>query len=60
VLSFLVPGLGYIVKGHVRLGLFWMVCVTVGYFCLIIPGIVLHSMCVFLSAELDQQDFAAN
>jgi len=60
VLSFLVPGLGYIVKGYVGLGLFWLVCVTIGYFSFIIPGIILHSMCVFLSADLDKQDFSAN
>jgi hypothetical protein len=55
VLSFLVPGLGYILKGRVGIGLFWMFCVTVGYICFIIPGIILHIMCVFLSADLDKQ-----
>jgi hypothetical protein len=46
ILSFLFPGLGQLYKGHVFIGLLWFLCVTAGYVAFIIPGVVLHALCV--------------
>ena len=46
VLSVLWPGLGQIYRGEINGGFTWMICVFVGYFLLIVPGLVLHYMCV--------------
>ena len=46
VLSFLWPGLGQLCKGEVGQGILWMLATFIGYVCLIIPGIVLHLMCI--------------
>jgi TM2 domain-containing membrane protein YozV len=46
VLSFLIPGLGQIYKGQVINGLVWLVLVVIGYFCMVIPGLILHLICV--------------
>ena len=47
VLSFLLPGLGQIYKGKIFTGLIWMFVVVIGYFCLFLPGLILHLCCVF-------------
>ena len=41
ILSFLVPGLGQVYVGKVSRGIIWFAVVVIGYFCLIIPGIIL-------------------
>lgn len=46
LLSFLIPGLGQLYKGHVFSGLFWFLIVLVGYLMLIVPGMVLHLLCM--------------
>jgi TM2 domain-containing membrane protein YozV/ribosomal protein L40E len=46
VLSFLLPGLGQIYKGQLFNGLLWLFVVGMGYIFLIIPGLILHVMCV--------------
>jgi TM2 domain-containing membrane protein YozV len=51
VLSFFVPGLGHMYKGQILEGLFWLLFVVVGYFLLIVPGLVLHLICIFSAAS---------
>lgn len=46
LLNFFVPGLGHMVSGYMSSGLLWMLFVCLGYVCFIIPGIVLHILCV--------------
>ncbi len=46
VLSFLWPGLGQMCKGQVGAGIAWMLGTLVGYICLILPGVVIHLMCI--------------
>lgn len=41
-LSFIIPGLGQIYKGRIAAGLVFLVCTVVGYFFLIVPGLILH------------------
>ncbi len=53
VLSFLWPGLGQIYRGRLLRGLLWMVAVAIGYVCFIIPGMVLHLLCIILAGKRD-------
>lgn len=53
LLSFLIPGAGQIYKGNVGAGIMWFIGVIIGYFFLIIPGIILHLICIFTAASGD-------
>ena len=46
ILSFFVPGLGQMYKGQIFNGLVWLFATVVGYFFLIIPGLILHLFCL--------------
>lgn len=46
VLSFIIPGLGQVYKGNVGSGLLWFFFVLVGYAMLILPGLLLHIICI--------------
>lgn len=45
-LSFLIPGLGQLYKGQAINAFVWFVLVVAGYAFLIVPGVVLHLLCV--------------
>lgn len=45
--SFFFPGAGQIYSGRVGTGVFWLFFVAFGYVCFIIPGIILHIICIF-------------
>lgn len=51
VLSFFIPGAGQVYKGKVLGGLVWFFFVVVGYAILVIPGIILHLICIFNAAS---------
>jgi len=51
VLSVLVPGLGQVYKGQIINGLVWFVLVGLGYVALVLPGLVLHFLCVVGAAS---------
>lgn len=51
VLSLIIPGLGQIYRGQILAGIFWFIFVVGGYFFFIIPGIVLHLICIFSAAS---------
>lgn len=51
VLSFLLPGLGQVYRGSVLAGLLWLVVVLLGYAMLIVPGLVLHILCVVRAGQ---------
>jgi len=53
VCSFFIPGLGQLYKGQVFNGLAWFLVVIVGYFFLVIPGLVLHLFCIIGAASGD-------
>jgi TM2 domain-containing membrane protein YozV len=42
VLSFFIPGLGQLYKGRIGLGFVLFIATVVGYFLLIVPGVVIH------------------
>jgi TM2 domain-containing membrane protein YozV len=51
VLSFVWPGLGQIYRGNLGSGLLWMITIPVGYLCLIVPGVILHIVCVAMAGH---------
>jgi predicted nucleic acid-binding Zn ribbon protein len=53
LLSFLIPGAGQMYKGNVGSGLAWLIFVIIGYIFLVIPGIILHLICIFAAASGD-------
>ncbi len=53
LLSFLIPGLGQVYKGQIVRGIVWFVAVSIGYVCLILPGLVLHFCCIVGAASAD-------
>lgn len=54
VLSFIIPGLGQMYKGQLFNGLLWLIVVLIGYAALVIPGIVLHVLCILGAAMGDE------
>jgi TM2 domain-containing membrane protein YozV len=46
VLSLIIPGAGQMLKGHIGAGLGWLVGVVIGYMLLIVPGLILHVVCI--------------
>ena len=46
LLSFILPGAGQMYKGNVGVGIFWLFVVVLGYCCFVIPGIILHIVCI--------------
>jgi TM2 domain-containing membrane protein YozV len=47
VLSLVIPGAGQMYCGRVGEGLCWLVVVVVGYAVFIVPGLLLHIVCIF-------------
>ncbi len=52
VLSLIIPGAGQMYTGHVALGLMWLIGVTAGYFAFLLPGLVLHLVCIVTAATI--------
>lgn len=46
-LSVVVPGMGQMCRGNESAGFGWLIFVALGYMCFLVPGVVLHSCCVF-------------
>jgi TM2 domain-containing membrane protein YozV len=53
VLSLVIPGAGQMYKGNVGGGLLWLVVVIAGYMAFVIPGLVLHLICIVTAASGD-------
>jgi hypothetical protein len=54
LLSFLIPGAGQIYKGNVGAGFGWLIVVIIGYWLFILPGIILHIICIVNAASGDR------
>lgn len=48
-LSFVIPGVGQMYNSRILVGFIWLVLTVVGYVLLIIPGLILHFICVGLA-----------
>jgi TM2 domain-containing membrane protein YozV len=53
VLSLIIPGAGHLYKGQIGAGLAWMFFVVIGYFMLVVPGLILHIVCIVTAASGD-------
>ena len=50
LLSFFIPGVGQMYLGDVGAGIAWMIGTIAGYFFCLVPGIVLHIVCIIMAA----------
>ncbi len=46
ILTFLIPGWGHFRRGKIKSGLVWFAVVLIGYFLMVIPGLILHIICM--------------
>ena len=51
VLSLVIPGAGQMYRGKIGIGLVWLFAVVLGYFAFVVPGIMLHIVCIFMAAS---------
>jgi TM2 domain-containing membrane protein YozV len=56
VLSLVIPGAGQMYKGKMAMGIAWLVLTVLGYLTLLMPGLLLHFMCVFQAAWMESPD----
>jgi TM2 domain-containing membrane protein YozV len=54
VLSFFIPGLGQLYKGNLGVGFLWFFGCALGYILFIIPGVILHIICIINAASSDK------
>lgn len=47
LLTIILPGLGHVYRGKVAEGVLWCVCVQLAYMLFILPGLVLHILCIY-------------
>jgi TM2 domain-containing membrane protein YozV len=47
VLSVLIPGLGQVYNGRLLAGLVWFLATSIGYSAILIPGLLIHVLCVW-------------
>ncbi len=49
----MIPGAGQMYKGQIGGGLAWLMFTVLGYLMLLIPGVLLHVLCIFDAASGD-------
>jgi TM2 domain-containing membrane protein YozV len=55
ILSLIVPGAGHLYAGRPVSAVVWFVVVSLGYLLLIVPGVVLHILCIASAASATHQ-----
>jgi TM2 domain-containing membrane protein YozV len=53
VLSLVIPGAGQMYKGRIGLGVVWLAITLLAYVTLLLPGMLLHFLCVFQAAGME-------
>ena len=56
LLSLIIPGAGQMYQNKVGQGIVWLVAVSIGYAMLIVPGLVLHVVCIVSAASSASRD----
>jgi TM2 domain-containing membrane protein YozV len=51
VLSLVIPGAGQMYRGRIAAGLLWLFATAGGYLLCVVPGLVLHLLCIFKAAR---------
>jgi TM2 domain-containing membrane protein YozV len=59
VLSLVIPGAGQMYSGHVGGGIAWLIFVVLGYMLFILPGAVLHLVCILTAYSGAQRPTAS-
>lgn len=54
--AFLFPGLGHLILGKPINALIWFALIVAGYFCLIVPGVILHIISIVDAARAGRRD----
>ncbi|HOK47844.1 MAG TPA: hypothetical protein PLP04_08255 [Bryobacteraceae bacterium] len=57
VLSLFLPGAGQIYMGSIAAGIVWLIFTVIGYLLLILPGLVLHLICILHAASMKPAGF---
>lgn len=52
VLAVLVPGLGHVYAGRLRAGAIWFLVVALGYWAVLLPGVVLHAISIWAADRI--------
>jgi hypothetical protein len=47
VLSLVIPGAGQMYKGQIGPGILWLIGTIAGYCALVVPGIIVHVICIY-------------
>jgi len=55
VLSLIVPGAGHLYAGRPLAAVVWFMVVSLGYLLLIVPGVLLHVLCIASAASASHQ-----
>ena len=55
VLAVLLPGLGHVYAGRLAAGAVWLGVVTFGYWAILVPGLLLHALCVWSAYRAAEQ-----
>ncbi|MEM1013800.1 MAG: hypothetical protein AAGI46_16465 [Planctomycetota bacterium] len=55
LLSLLIPGVGQMVNGKVGAGIVWLIGTFIGYLLFIVPGLILHIICIVDAANSSPQ-----
>lgn len=53
VLSLFIPGAGQMYKGRVGGGIAWLIFTVLGYMAFVVPGLILHFICIFHAASVE-------
>jgi len=53
VLSLVLPGAGQLYRGKITPGIMWIVGSVVGYLCFIVPGLIVHVLCIIDAGKVD-------
>lgn len=51
VLSLVIPGAGQMYAGSVGGGIAWLIFVVLGYLAFVVPGLILHLLCILSAAS---------
>jgi TM2 domain-containing membrane protein YozV len=60
VLSLVIPGAGQMYKGQIGPGIGWLIGTVAGYCLFIVPGLILHIVCIYKAYSDDPRTTSAS
>ena len=55
MLAVLLPGLGHVYSGRLWSGALWFLGVSFGYWAILVPGLLLHGLCVWSAYRVAEE-----